>query len=196
MKRFATSIFLTVCLVPLAAAQDKEHVQLGVFADYIHLAQTNTDFLGVGGRVSLQAYKGLKLEGEASFDLEQPFNELFTMTSTGARPNDFSNMRLFHGEIGPRVNIGHHLIQPFVTLKGGFMDFRLDNRPPFLPLPTFVSDLDGLRSSNVNAVLHPGVGVEAHLGRIGVRADIGDEIYFNHGSHNNLRITFGPIFRF
>src|SRR6202011_3437217 len=40
--------------------------------------------------------------------------------------------------------------QPFVTLKGGFMDFRINDRPPFYPLPTFVSSLDTLRADNVN----------------------------------------------
>jgi hypothetical protein len=26
--------------------------------------------------------------------------------------------------------------------------------------------------------------------------DVGDEIYFQNGAHNNLRITFGPSIRF
>ena len=28
------------------------------------------------------------------------------------------------------------------------------------------------------------------------RLDVGDEIYFNNGSHHNLRVAFGPVFRF
>jgi hypothetical protein len=35
-------------------------------------------------------------------------------------------------------------------------------------------------------------GVQEH----GLRLDIGDEIYFNHGTHNNLRVAFGPVIRF
>jgi hypothetical protein len=31
---------------------------------------------------------------------------------------------------------------------------------------------------------------------VGLRFEMGDEIYFNNGGHNNLRITFGPIIRF
>jgi hypothetical protein len=31
---------------------------------------------------------------------------------------------------------------------------------------------------------------------VGLRFELGDEIYFNNGAHNNLRITFGPILRF
>jgi hypothetical protein len=32
MKRCAFSLLLTGCVVPLAFAQDREHIQLGVFA--------------------------------------------------------------------------------------------------------------------------------------------------------------------
>jgi hypothetical protein len=44
--------------------------------------------------------------------------------------------------------------------------------------------------------IYPGAGVEASLGPVGLRFELGDEIYFNSGAHNNLRITFGPILRF
>ena len=30
----------------------------------------------------------------------------------------------------------------------------------------------------------------------GLRLNIGDEIYFNHGTHNNLPVAFGPVMRF
>ena len=42
----------------------------------------------------------------------------------------------------------------------------------------------------------PGAGVEASLGPVGLRLELGDDIYFNSGAHNNLRVTFGPILRF
>jgi len=48
----------------------------------------------------------------------------------------------------------------------------------------------------VNAALYPGGGAEATLGPLGLRLEFGDLIYFNHGSQNNLRITFGPTLRF
>jgi hypothetical protein len=85
------------------------------------------------------------------------------------------------------MNIGHHAIQPFVTLKGGFVDFRIDGAPA--TLGTFFSSVNGLRARNVNGVLYPGGGLQGHLGPIGLRLDVGDEIYFNHGAHNNLRVA-------
>jgi hypothetical protein len=194
MKRVAFLFFLASCLVPLASAQDKEHVQVGFFADYLNLSQTHTNFGGVGARLGFQLYKEVKLEGEMSYDFDQAFSEGFTDTTTGTVSIQRTGMRVLHGEFGPKVNIGHHAIQPFVTLKGGFIDFRINNAPA--TLGTFFSSVDGLRANNVNGVLYPGGGLQGHLGPIGLRLDVGDEIYFNHGTHHNLRVAFGPTFRF
>src|SRR5580704_8020150 len=205
--RFAVLILVATCLVPLASAQeDDKRVQLGILGEYMHIGQlkglygttSGTNFWGIGGRLSFRAYKRIELEGEGFYDFEQPFNENFTNTTPGgSNSGGISSTRLVHGEFGPIVNIGHlHMIQPFVELKGGFMDFRLDPQPPFLPFPTYVSSINGLRMSNINAVLFPGGGLQVHIGPISVRADIGDEMYFNHGVHNNIRLAFGPVFRF
>ena len=194
MKRFALFLFLAGCLVPLASAQDGEHVQVGVFADYLRLSQTDNNFGGIGARVGFQLFKEVKLEGEMSYDFGQTFTEGFTDTGTGSVTFSRTNLRILHGEFGPRVNIGHHAIQPFVTLKGGFVNFRFDGSPA--TLGTFFSSVDDLRRNNVNGVLYPGGGLQAHLGPIGLRLDVGDEIYFNHGTHNNLRVAVGPVFRF
>jgi hypothetical protein len=194
MKRIALLVVLAGSLVPLAAAQDQEHVQVGVFADYLHLSQTDNNFGGVGARASLQIYKEVKLEGELSYDFNQTFTEGFTNTGTGSVTFARTNLRTLHGEFGPRVNIGHHAIQPFVTLKGGFIDFRIDNAPA--TVGTFFSSVNDLRADHVNAVLYPGGGLQAHVGPVGLRLDIGDEMYFNHDTHHNLRVAFGPVFRF
>jgi hypothetical protein len=194
MKRLAFLLLLAGCVVPLAQAQDDEHVEVGVFADYLRLDQTSNNFAGVGARGSFQLYKEIKLEGEMSYDFVQTFTEGFTDPSTGSVTFSRTNLRTLHGEFGPRVNIGHHRIQPFVFVKGGFMNFRIDGAPA--TVGTFISSVSNLRASDVNPVLYPGGGLQAHLGPIGLRLDVGDEIYFNNGSHNNLRIAFGPVFRF
>jgi hypothetical protein len=194
MKRLVFLLFVATCVVPFASAQDKEHVQVGVFADYFRLSQTDTNFAGVGARLGFQAFKEIKLEGEVGYDFDQAISEGVTDTSTGTVSIQRTGMRVIHGEFGPRVNIGHHAIQPFVTLKGGFIDFRLNNAPA--TAGTFFSSVNGLRTNNVNGVFYPGGGLQGHLGPIGLRLDVGDEIYFNHGTHNNLRVAFGPTFRF
>jgi hypothetical protein len=74
------------------------------------------------------------------------------------------------------------------------MDFRLS--PSLLPLSTVESTLLGLRTTSLNVAMYPGAGVEVSLGPVGLRLELGDDIYFNSGAHNNLRVTFGPILRF
>ena len=195
MKRFAFLFFLAGWLVPLASAQETEHVQVGIFADYLRLSQTDTNFGGVGARLGVVAFRNIKLEGEMSYDFDQAFTEGFTNTTTGAVTLSRSGLRILHGEFGPKVNLGEHWhVHPFVTLKGGFVDFRINNAPA--TIGTFFSSVNNLRSNNVDGVFYPGGGLEGHLGPVGVRLDIGDEIYFNSGTHNNLRISLGPYIRF
>jgi hypothetical protein len=95
---------------------------------------------------------------------------------------------------GPTLQPDKGGFRPFVTLKGGFMDFRLS--PSLLPLSPVESTILGIRTSGLNVAMYPGAGVEASLGPLGLRLELGDDIYFNNGAHNNLRITFGPILRF
>jgi hypothetical protein len=195
MKRLVFLFILAGWLVPLASAQEAEHVQVGVFADYFRLGQTDTNFGGLGARLGVVAYRSLKLEGEMSYDFDQAFTEQIRDTTTGSITLRRSGMRILHGEFGPKVNLGEHYhVHPFVTLKGGFVDFRINNAPA--TIGTFFSSVDSLRRNNVNGVLYPGGGLEGHLGPVGVRLDLGDEIYFNHGTHNNLRIALGPYIRF
>lgn len=195
MKRFAFLLLLTGCLVPLASAQETEHVQVGVFADYLRLGQTDTNFGGLGARLGIVAFQSLKLEGEMSYDFDQAFTEQFTDSTTGSITVRRTGLRVLHGEFGPKVNLGEHWhVHPFVTLKGGFVNFRINNAPA--TLGTFFSSVDNLRRKNVDAVLYPGGGLEGHLGPVGVRLDVGDEMYFNRGTHNNLRVALGPYIRF
>jgi hypothetical protein len=195
MKRVAfLLLFINGLAVPGAFAQENEHVQVGVFADYFRLSQTNTDLLGVGGRASFVAYKRLKFEAEMSYDFSRAFTEGFTDNSTGTVIVQRTNLRVIHGLFGPRINLGRHAIQPFVTGKGGLINFRLDNSPA--TFGTFTSSVSSLRENDVTGTFYAGGGLEGHLGPIGLRLDIGDEMYFNNDTHHNLKATFGPIIRF
>ena len=195
MKRCAFLFLLAGWLVPLASAQETEHVQFGVNADYFRLSQTDTNFAGVGARLGVVAYHNVKLEAELNYDFNQAFTEGFTNNSTGAVAIQRSGMRILHGEFGPKVNLGEHWhVHPFVQLKGGFISFNFSNRAA--TLGNFFSDVSNLRDDNVVGVLYPGGGLEGHLGPIGLRLDIADVIYFSSGTHNNLRMSFGPYIRF
>jgi hypothetical protein len=195
MKRGLLLVLLVVGLAPVSFAQN-DHVQVGVYADYFHFSQSKTNFAGVGARFGFHAYKPIMLEGEMSYDFNQVFTEGFTdiatvpPTVTIAR----SNIRVLHGLFGPKLELGHRNFHPFLTVKGGFNHFFLDNRPA--TVGTAISSIENLRSNDLTGVLYPGGGLEGHLGPVGLRLDVGDEIYFAGGAHHNLRAAFGPYIRF
>lgn len=190
MKRVALLLFLAGWLVPLASAQD--HFQVGAYGDYFRVTQTSTDMAGLGGRIGYKVFSHVMFEGEMSYDFEQAFTEVCTnCTSVTVAP---SNLKVLHGLVGPKFVGGRHAIRPFLTVKGGFVNFRLDPRPP--SFSGFVSSVDNLRSNNVSAVLYPAVGVEGHLGPIGLRLEAGDEMYFAGNAHHNPRLAVGPFLRF
>ena len=192
MKRVALLLILAGWLVPLASAQD--HFQVGAYADYLRLSQTKSNMAGLGGRAAVKVLPYLMLEGEMSYDFQQTFTEGFTNPTGGVVTFQNSDIKVLHGLFGPKIVAGHGAIRPFVTLKGGFVNFRLDPRPA--SVAGFVSSVDNLRANNVSGAVYPGGGLEGHIGPVGLRLEAGDEIYFAGSAHHNVRLAFGPFIRF
>jgi hypothetical protein len=185
---------LVSAICPQAHAQKR--VEAGIFLDYLSISQTKTNNFGLGGRFGYRIHRRIMLEGELAYDYGINFSEAFRDISNGSIAEiQRTSIGVTHGLLGPKLlparERGFH---PFLTAKAGFVDFRLS--PSLLPLPPLASTLIGLRTSNLNFALYPAGGLEPALGPVGFRLELGDEIYFNNGTHNNLRITFGPIVRF
>lgn len=207
MKRFLFLIVVTGGLMfavqPAARAQEAlNHVEIGIFGDYFRLGATQgpslagsgaTAFGGVGARLSVNVSRRWQIEAESNYDFAESFTEGFTKPGTTAGFTT-STLRVLHGMAGPKFQSGGGPVRVFLTVKGGADDFMFSNAP--VTFSTFTSSVSGLRSSSVDAVLYPGGGLEAFLGPIGIRLDVGDEIYFEGGPHNNLRIAIGPTIRF
>jgi hypothetical protein len=191
MKRVALLLFLAGWLVPLASAQD--HFQVGAYADYFRVSQTKTNMAGLGARVGYKAFSHVMLEGEMSYDFKQAFTEQCLSSGCTVTVSN-SNIKVLHGLFGPKIIAGHGAIRPFLTVKGGFVNFRLDPRPA--SFGTFASSVDNLRANNVSATLYPAGGLEGHIGPVGLRLEAGDEIYFAGGARHNARVAFGPFIRF
>lgn len=196
MKRIALLLFLALFagagwLVPVASAQDQ--FQVGAYGDYFRIGQTGTNMAGLGGRVGYREFSHVMFEGEMSYDFDQGFVERCVSTGCAVSVAN-SNLKVLHG-LGGFTFIGsHHAIRPFLTLKGGFINFQLNPKPA--SFGQFTSSVQNLRSNNVSGVFYPGAGVEGHLGPIGLRLEAGDEIYWTGKPHHNVRIAFGPFLRF
>jgi hypothetical protein len=169
--------------------------EAGLLVDYLSVSQTNTDNFGLGGRLGYRIHRNVMMEGELAYGYGVNFQEAYRNVTNGdLTAIEQTSIGVTDGLFGPMLQPAHGHLRPFVTLKGGFIDFRLS--PSLVPYSSVVSTALGIRTSNLNAALYPGGGAEATLGPVGLRLEFGDAIYFNDGAHNNLRITFGPILRF
>ena len=191
MKRLLLLVCVGVLFVPGVRAQG-DHVEVGVFADYFRMTQTDNNYLGIGARAGYRVFPHVKLEAEMAYDFDQGFGEQTTSGGTIVIQN--SNIHILHGLVGPKIELGHGRIRPFVLVKGGFDKFFVNSCPASFSCVS--SQIANLRADNVNAVFYPGGGLEGHLGPVGLRLEAGDEMYFNSGTHHNLRMAFGPFIRF
>jgi hypothetical protein len=193
MRKFTLLVILLSCRSSCLLAQSR--VETGVFIDYLSISQTSTDNFGIGGRFGYRVYHNVMLEGELAYDYGINFDEAYRNISNGdIAAIERTSIGVTHGLFGPTLEPAKGSFRPFVTLKGGFVDFRFSTS--LLPYSNLASAILGIRTSSLNAAIYPGGGLEASLGPVGLRFELGDEIYFNNGGHNNLRITFGPIIRF
>ena len=195
MVRVVITVAALLLCVNLSLARAQKRVEVGVLLDYLGVSQTQTDNFGVGGRLGYRVHHTVMVEGELAYDYGVNFQEVYTDLANGnVTAVGQTSIGVTQVLFGPKLQPAHGHLRPFVTLKRGFVDFRLS--PSLLPYSSVVSTVLGIRTSSLNAALYPAGGAEATLGPLGLRLELGDLIYFNSGEHNNLRITFGPILRF
>jgi hypothetical protein len=171
----------------------QKHAEVGVFADYYRFSDPK-NFWGLGARAAFSVGSHAQLEAEMAYDFEQSFNESFRNPVTGGIFFQRSPTRVLRGLFGPEFHTaGGAPAVAFFTLKGGFVTFRSDDVPA--TFGSFFGSFDDIRDV-WKGTLYPAGGVKGYLGPVGFRLEIGDEIYFMDGARNNLRVTFGPTFRF
>jgi hypothetical protein len=195
MKRSCILFLLAFGMaVPSVMAQEGgNHIEVGVFADYFNLSRTtpNMNFVGVGGRAAFNVRDNVQIEAEMAYD----FKRNFTTTFSDGITTQFvsTDLRPLHALFGPKISTGGGPFRFFGTFKAGLINFSTSNQNASSGFQSAIGDVT---TGNTSAAIMPGVGVEGFFGPIGLRADVGDEIYFKNGTHNNLRVTFGPTFRF
>lgn len=194
MKRSLGLFIASLCMtVPMLMAQEaSDHVEVGAFVNYYRMSDPapTRNFIGLGGRAAFAIRPSFQLEAEMAYDFKRNYTNTFTNGVTTELVN--AQFRTLHGFFGPKFQTGSGPFRVFVTGKVGFDNFSINNRNA---TTGFVNTV-GLTNGATYFALYPGAGIEAFAGPIGLRAEIGDDIFFNGGAHNNLRVTFGPQFRF
>jgi hypothetical protein len=200
MKRLiGLAIWSAVIAVPswLMAQEAQEaydHGSVGIFADYFRFAPTSsetTNFVGVGGRAAFNPSPNVAIEGEMSYD----FSRNFTTTCHNCLVTAFvtTSVRPLTGLFGPKFQT-RGPFKFFVTGKVGFINFQSTTHG--VTPGVFFDAVSGVGGSGTHFAVYPGGGFEGFWGPFGLRLEAGDEIYFNNGTFNNLRLTFGPQLRF
>ena len=197
MKRVGFITLLAFLLAAPAAmlAQNENHVMVGAFADYLRFDQGNTiNFVGVGGRVGFYMNPWSSIEGEMAYDFGRNNSQVFGngLSTTFAT----THLRPLTGLFGPRFQTNRGGADFFVTGKVGFVNFGTSFNATAGGLGGFPGSVSAVDNGNTHFAVYPGVGVEGFWGPFGLRAEVGDTVYFSGGAQNNLRVTFGPQFRF
>ena len=197
MKRYLGILIasLVCAAAPTLLAQEGEHmdhVEFGGFVNYYRLTDPGPtrNFIGLGGRAAFGIRPSIQMEAEMAYDFKRDYTTTYSdgITTT----NVTSRLRTLHGFFGPKFQTGSGPFRFFLTGKVGFDNFSVTNLNP----PAGFTNTVGLGTGATYFALYPGGGVEAFAGPIGVRLEAGDDIFFNGGAHNNLRVTIGPQFRF
>jgi hypothetical protein len=173
---------------------DYDHGSFGIFADYFRFApvsNSHTNFVGFGARAGFNASRAVSIEGEMNYDFERNFT---TVSHNGASTVfQTTGLRPLTGLFGPKFQTPGPF-KFFVTGKVGFVNFT-ETRSAVTP-GTVGNAISGVGGPGTHFAVYPGIGLEGFWHWFGLRAEVGDEIYFSNGTFNNMRVTFGPQIRF
>ena len=195
MKRILMVIGLGCFLSAPSLLMAQNHGEVGIFGEYMRFApySSTTNFVGLGGRVGLNVRPSLALEAEMSYDFARNYTRV--VSNGGTTTFTRTKVRPLTGLFGPKLQIGTGALRAFLTGKVGFIDFSNSQTTVASP-GTFTGAVEGVGGSGTHFAAYPGGGIEAYAGPIGIRAEIGDDIYLNNGTYNNMKVTFGPSLRF
>lgn len=200
MKRIALMVVLGLFAALPSLVMAQNHGEVGAYADYFRFNQAsfNDNFVGVGGRVGINVSSHVALEGEMNYDFARNFTTTSSSSTGGGINTNFvrTSVRPITGLFGPKFQFGTTgPFRAFLDAKVGFIDYSVNNSG-VVSGTTFTNSISGIGGSGTHLAFFPGGGIEAFIGPIGLRLDVGDEVYLNNGARNNLRVTFGPTLRF
>jgi hypothetical protein len=176
------------------------HGELGVYGDMFRVKPAGgsaVNFLGFGGRVGFNMHPNVALEAEMNYDFVQNYTTVSTNgNTTGVTSTTITGRtRPLTGLFGPKFQFGTSgPFRAFVTGKVGFTEFS--HYSGSASGTSFSNSFDQFGGGTTQIAVYPGGGIEGFFGPIGLRLEAGDQVYFNNGAYNNLRVNFGPTIRF
>jgi hypothetical protein len=120
MKRslmMALLLLMTYFSATAVLAQDNDHIEVGIFADYFNLSHPSPhiNFAGLGGRAAFNVRSNVQIEAEMAYDFERNFT---TITSNGGNTQFVSvGLRPLHALFGPKIECSGGAVRFFGTLN-------------------------------------------------------------------------------
>jgi hypothetical protein len=179
----------------LAGTVSAQHVELGAFIDYGRptIAGFPANAFGAGGRVNINLHRFLQAELETAYDVK--YANFLVAASGASVVLTNSKMGILHANGGLKVQTAGGSF--FLFAKGGANQYFPERTIQTVTgSPVTVTTSTVSLNSFTHGVFYPGGGIGFHAGPLGIRVDLGDEIYWSSGAHHNLRVTFGPTLRF
>jgi hypothetical protein len=163
---------------------DYNHASVGIFADYLSFSPTtpNINFVGFGARTAFNVGHHTQIEAEMAYDFQRSFTTNCSGNCVPGVTFVTTRIRPLTGLFGPKFE------------TPGKIKFFESSAP--VTLGNFSNAVSGVGGPGTHLALYPGAGFEGFWGAFGLRLEAGDEIYLNNGTFHNLRVTFGPQFRF
>lgn len=188
---------------PAASSSDATHVSVGAFGDLLHFGpgSATENLVGLGARLGVNMSHHTAIEGEMAYDFAKNYTAGSVSGSGGGVSGGVSSntvtvgVRPLWALFGPRFDLGKENFNFFLTGKLGFVNWSYSN-PHSVSTTTFNNAVNSIGGSGTELAFYPGGGIQGYWGPIGLRAEVGDAIYWANGAHGNLRVTFGPQFRF
>jgi hypothetical protein len=180
---------------------DNNHGSIGVYGDLFRVKPAggnSVNFVGLGARVGFNVHPNIALEGEMSYDFAKNYTALNTGDNSGTLSSTTvsSRTRPLTALFGPKFQFGTSgPFRAFVTGKVGFTEFSHSSTTT-VSGDTFSNAFDQFGGGTTHFAAYPGGGIEGFFGPLGLRLEAGDQMYFNNGTYNNLRVTFGPELSF
>lgn len=190
----STLLALPSWLMAQEGGGDYNHGAVGIFADYFRFSPTSnstTNFVGFGARAGFNASAHVQLEGEMNYDFERNI----TTVCDNCASTSFTTTRLrpLTALFGPKFQTPGPF-KFFVTGKVGFINFTTTSAA--VTPGTVSNSISSVGGGGTHFAMYPGAGLEGFWGPFGLRLEAGDELYLSNGTHNNLRVSFGPQLRF
>jgi len=194
MHKISPIVLALLMLATSSSSFAQKRVEAGVFIDYLNISETSTNNFGLGGRFGYRVHRDVMLEAELAYDYGINFDEAYLNIANGnITAIERTSVGVTQGLFGPSSSP-----QAWIpSLRNSQRRFR-EFPPKPQPAPLQRCGQRHLRPSQLQPECRnlSSSGSRGEPGPVGLRFELGDEIYFNNGTHNNPRVTFGPILKF